>query len=736
MSIPHELENRYRNEGIIVQLPTIDRYMVYDLLNHRFVALHILHNVSSSIMGRVSWSAMTLKALNHPNLMPIHEVGLPGQNQYLYWTTPVFSQLDLSSEEKIRLLTSSELLLMLRQVLQALAVAHAADLVHHHVRWDAVCLVENRLCLAEFGVPEHASCREKNGIYSYHPDSKTADVLNALHMTIAVAERLGRYAPPSVWNSLSETLHALGYKLVAGTLKGAMEVEQAVVHCAGTLPACTPLSANVQRAIVVHTALQAAGLHLPVLSTVIQRGQPSQWLADTIVLHINHCLEDVFTLDRLFNALFAKSVFVAVPYRMVTPIPANHPSTVYHARIKENSFELLRSGQSIAERAATFGEAMERLVYRALCDSIVPALTDRHRLLIVEDGGYHYEPLRRCCAEGLLSPEAIVGAVEQTMSGAIRCADAIQKHGLSYPALTIARSNIKMRYETFFIGRRVIDELAYLLYRYNEFLALRHVFIIGYGIIGRSIALSLKGMACRILVLDSNDEVSAVARADGYEVLPKTHKDLTDLFDTELVVIGATGERSFTLSMLAAFAHAPPERIFLVSASSKRVEFEEIIRFFEGGDDEHARLLAQEARLADIRQISIEVNTSGLAYKFKCEGRNKTIVLIARGFPVNFFRGDGFSLTMGMIDPINAELALLANYAVASAGVLRKNHLYVLGYSSLPGLPVREEEILLIWMEKKGIAPHVSEGWYGFSVHPLEKYLRLRRLNDPRVVSR
>ena len=131
----------------------------------------------------------------------------------------------------------------------------------------------------------------------------------------------------------------------------------------------------------------------------------------------------------------------------------------------------------------------------------------------------------RCGAEGLVDPESIIGVVEQTMSGAIRCAEAIRQYGLAYPAFTIARSDMKIRYEAFFLGRHVVDELAYLLYLYDEFLAMRRVPIIGYGIIGRSMASSLNGMACPITVLDANEDIAAIVRADGHEVL-SSHEDL------------------------------------------------------------------------------------------------------------------------------------------------------------------------------------------------------------------
>jgi hypothetical protein len=736
VSIQEELKKQYRVESVMEQLPTLDRYVAYDLKGHQSVTLHVLRKTSVVLRQRVIASLQLLREIQHPNLLSVLDFGELEEGRRCYWVTPQYRMLSMPSGEPTGLINSpEELLATLTNILQALMVVHAVGLVHRRIRWEALVSIDGQFCLSDFGVPQYCSVAEEKSASPELSDEKVGDVLSTLEMASTFAssrEKHPQASPVDSWFLLADQLNELVDRVRRTDIRTATEAVKVVLDFQLQSPAFDVEVSRKHRRAVVEMALKNIGVHLPVLERVLWDAPPSEKLPETIVLHINHCLDDVFLLDKLFNDLFAKSVYVTVPYGRQS-IPGDHPGVVYHAVIKTNSFELLRSGQPIGERSATFSDAMDRLVTRALRDEILPELTDGRRLLIVEDGGYHYQPLRLCLEEGLLSPDSVVGVVEQTMSGAMRCVAAIRDHGVPYPALTLARSDLKMRYEAFFIGRRIVDELAYLLYRYDEFLALRKILIIGYGIIGRGVALSLVGMACDISVVDICEVVLNVAHQDGLEILPN---GLSGFFTSEVVVVGATGEASFSLSMLAEFAHSPSNRVFLVSASSKRVEFAEVIQFFEGGEDGRQNFIDSEGRLGGIDSVHIEHNASGMAYLFTCAGRNKTVVLVARGFPVNFYREDGFSLTMGMIDPINAELVLLANHAVESKDTLESNRLYALGCSPLPGLSITEEGVLATWRETRGLVEFLEDAgvWSGFPIHPAEEYLRLRRLDDAEIV--
>ena len=134
--------------------------------------------------------------------------------------------------------------------------------------------------------------------------------------------------------------------------------------------------------------------NIPVISELINRTSNNVMLNDIITLHINHFLDDVLIFDGILNSIFPKSVLVTVPYRNAV-VPGRYPGTLYHAAFRENGFELFCSGQPLAERAESFGEAMESMIFHALRHTIAPALTGSRKLLVIEDGGYHYEPLRR-----------------------------------------------------------------------------------------------------------------------------------------------------------------------------------------------------------------------------------------------------------------------------------------------------------------------------------------------------
>ena len=97
-----------------------------------------------------------------------------------------------------------------------------------------------------------------------------------------------------------------------------------------------------------------------------------------------------------------------------------------------------------------------------------------------------------------------------------------------------------------------------------------HVLLLGYGIIGRSIASCMKTHHVQMSVCDTDDEVLQSAKADGLKLWNGD-------FFADMLVLGNVGKPSFTKAMLDRFLHSPARRIYLASASSKQVEFEETI---------------------------------------------------------------------------------------------------------------------------------------------------------------
>ena len=109
----------------------------------------------------------------------------------------------------------------------------------------------------------------------------------------------------------------------------------------------------------------------------------------------------------------------------------------------------------------------------------------------------------------------------------------------------------------------------------------------------------------------------------------------------------------------------------------------------------------------------------------------KSIILVARGFPVNFYREGSISLTHSIIDPIYTEIIVLLQYLVNNSHKL-KNKLYLLGFTPIPDLQIKEETIISSWINynKLSIAHNTGNIWNNFDIHPLEDKLRVNFLKD------
>lgn len=194
-------------------------------------------------------------------------------------------------------------------------------------------------------------------------------------------------------------------------------------------------------------------------------------------------------------------------------------------------------------------------------------------------------------------------------------------------------------------------------------------------------------------------------------------------------MIGASGESSFTYPMLISFLESNSSLLYLASASSKRIEFANLIDFFEGSYEKRGKIIQLYPHLNKIDNIEIEFNKIGLTYHFKYNGKNKQIILIARGFPVNFYRPGIISLTYSIIDLINTEILLLSQHLVYYFPKLEKK-LYLLGGSTIPYLEIYEENLVSTWIKVNKLSEFQTSKhiWDNFQIHPLENRLRRKCL--------
>ncbi len=455
---------------------------------------------------------------------------------------------------------------------------------------------------------------------------------------------------------------------------------------------------------------------MPLLNDMLSSKKISVF-SDIVLVHINHYLNDILEFNKVLSSLFEHFVYIVVPYSKETKITTNNDYHTYYHEIINGEY-VVKKDEIMLSVTSDFYTAMYEAIKTAFKNHIIPLVKKGKKIIIVEDGGFHYSVINELINTFPILGSSVIGAIEQTTSGIKRYKYISNSINIPYPVLSVARSKIKMRLESHFIARRVVDELNYLLYMANNFLSFHKVLIIGYGIIGRNICKTLDPLKCDVTVYDIDRDILQIAKEEGIKVIPDVE---TIEFNNNLIVIGATGESAFTCSMFFSFVTSDAHKIYLASASSKRIEFQNIISFFETGDknDNYKSILDK------IENIKIEQMSYGINYNFQYKGVDKAIILIANGYPVNFYRQDIISLTESVIDLIYCELLVLIQYLLDPKNELT-NKLYLLGSKDLEVLDVQEELLVSRWFDLLSLKfNNLSQNvWDKFDVHPLEEKLR------------
>ena len=256
------------------------------------------------------------------------------------------------------------------------------------------------------------------------------------------------------------------------------------------------------------------------------------------------------------------------------------------------------------------------------------------KLLIIEDGGYFGPYIHRVKRVDIST--LCCGAVEQTTKGSREYEKVDQKVRVKIPLMNVAKSNFKKDYEAPFIGRAVVRNIRSMLPQ--KHLDGQKALIIGFGSIGREIARCLYyGEGMRVIVAELRDATKLQEARDAEDFVEKAVSRITrrTVQDCSLIV-GTTGTQTIKKRIIG-YAR---DGAVLVSASSDRKEV-----------DVYA--------LEDWRkkEIPIEIDGTVIGTRFKLTIQNeKEIVLLANGYPINFFASE--SVPNESIDPILTTLFL------------------------------------------------------------------------------
>lgn len=363
------------------------------------------------------------------------------------------------------------------------------------------------------------------------------------------------------------------------------------------------------------------GAELPALTSLLSTVPPT--VRPRCVL-ITHVLETAVAYVEAVHSVFPVSRVVAIPYsasqRAVQALKAKGFHVVVPTSISE-----------------TFTES-EKQVIDALKEANSP-------LLVQEVGGYLAKASARLAAF-----QNFLGVVEDTNNGHWLY-ESTGPHPI--PVLSMAQSPLKA-VEDSIIGDAVLFSIERILR--EEFAAIcqgLRCAVIGFGKIGRSTAVALKGREAVVSIYDINPAKDMSAKVEGFFPRP-----LHDLLPEAELVVGCTGQTSIRLVDMPFIK----DGAILVSASSKAVEF----------------------ALMDFERECTVKRFSDVVWRFTQQSGKRFYVLM-QGTPVNFRDG---SILGTILDMIYCELL------VCMREVATKKAPVGLSKSS----PAIQDEVAKAWM--------------------------------------
>ena len=154
--------------------------------------------------------------------------------------------------------------------------------------------------------------------------------------------------------------------------------------------------------------------------------------------------------------------------------------------------------------------------------------------IVIDDGGDLHVYLHEKAVE---IAREVIGGTEETTTGVIR-EKALEREGrLLYPIIAVNNALTKFMFDNRYgTGQSTIDGL---LRATNILLAGKVAVVAGYGWVGRGIAMRLKGMGARVIVVEVNPIRALEAVMDGFEVT-----NMSKAAEVGDVFITATGNKA------------------------------------------------------------------------------------------------------------------------------------------------------------------------------------------------
>lgn len=143
-------------------------------------------------------------------------------------------------------------------------------------------------------------------------------------------------------------------------------------------------------------------------------------------------------------------------------------------------------------------------------DWCIRQIVDTHPAQLADDGADLHVAVHRARAKG------VVGGSEETTTGVVRLKAMEAEGKLAYPVIAVNDAKTKFLFDNRYgTGQSTIDGI---LRATALLLAGKVVVVIGYGWVGRGIAMRVRGMGSRVTVVEVDPVKALEAHLDGFEV--------------------------------------------------------------------------------------------------------------------------------------------------------------------------------------------------------------------------
>ncbi|MCI0565493.1 MAG: adenosylhomocysteinase, partial [Nitrososphaera sp.] len=225
--------------------------------------------------------------------------------------------------------------------------------------------------------------------------------------------------------------------------------------------------------------------------------------------------------------------------------------------MKEDSFRIVSESYDTLEKTD--------LLRKLILEAINRTREDKKQIVLLDIGGYFAESLRTLSSD---ERGHIAGVVEDTTFGHNRYTKLREQ--IEVPMASVARSELK-EIEARFVGRDAVHATDHVLREIGISLTGRNALVIGYGMIGKHIARTLRRHDLNVYVYDLEDYQILKAFADGFHI----HKKVQLLRYAD-IIFSATG--SWAIHNRPAMSLEEIEdcknNVVLASVGSKDVEFD------------------------------------------------------------------------------------------------------------------------------------------------------------------